>query len=76
MTITADELQAILAKSFPNSSIEITDLAGDNDHYEARIVSPLFTGKNRVQQHKMVHAALENTKAKGLHALALKTSIS
>ena len=35
-----------------------TDLAGDGDHYAARVTSTAFAGKNRIQQHKLVYAAL------------------
>ena len=39
--------------------IEIRDLAGDGDHYAARVISPSFAGMSRVRQHQAVYAALK-----------------
>ena len=69
-----EALQAVLAEGFPGAEIEITDLAGDGDHYRARIVSPAFAGLPRVRQHQLVYAALKGRMGGELHALALETS--
>jgi stress-induced morphogen len=53
--------------------ITLTDLAGDNDHWQAEIVSERFRGKSRVAQHQMVYAALQGQMGGQLHALALTT---
>ena len=52
----------------------MTDLAGDGDHYRARIVSPAFAGLSRVRQHQLVYQALGGRMGGELHALALETS--
>jgi stress-induced morphogen len=52
----------------------LTDLAGDGDHYKARIVSPAFRGLNRIKQHQMVNRALADVLGGALHALALETA--
>ena len=52
----------------------IEDLRGDGDHYAARVVSPAFRGKSRVQQHQMVYSALKGQMGAALHALALQTA--
>jgi stress-induced morphogen len=52
----------------------MTDLAGDNDHWAAMVVSSAFKGKNRVQQHQMVYAALKGRMGGELHALSLQTA--
>jgi stress-induced morphogen len=69
-----DELRAHLAAAFPDAEIVIDDLAGDGDHYRARIVSTAFAGVSRVKQHQMVYAALKGRMGGELHALALETS--
>ncbi len=74
MPMTQDALEAALREGFPDASIEIDDLAGDGDHYRARIVSPAFAGLNRVRQHQLVYAALKGKMGGELHALALETS--
>jgi stress-induced morphogen len=66
-------LEAELRAAFPDAEIKIDDLAGDGDHYRARIVSQAFTGLNRVKQHQLVYAALKGKVGGELHALALET---
>ena len=53
--------------------ITLTDLAGDNDHWSAEIVSEQFRGRTRVAQHQLVYAALKGRMGGALHALALTT---
>ena len=74
MPMTPDALEADLRAAFPDASIEIQDLAGDGDHYRARIVSSAFAGLPRVRQHQLVYAALGGRVGAELHALALETS--
>jgi stress-induced morphogen len=74
MPIPAAELEADLAAAFPDAQITIEDLAGDGDHYRARIVSTAFAGLPRVRQHQLVYAALKGKMGGALHALALETS--
>jgi stress-induced morphogen len=73
MAMQADEIEALLRQAFPDADIEITDLAGDGDHYKAAIASSAFAGKSRVAQHQMVYAALKGRVGGELHALALDT---
>jgi stress-induced morphogen len=68
------EIERLIREAFPDARIEITDLAGDGDHYAATVVTEAFRGKNRVQQHQMVYAALKGRMGGELHALALTTS--
>ena len=74
MPMTATALEADLREAFPDAEIEIQDLAGDGDHYRARILSPVFVGLTRVRQHQMVYAALKGKMGGELHALALETA--
>ena len=67
-------LEAALREGFPDAQIQIDDLAGDGDHYRARIVSTAFAGLPRVKQHQLVYAALKGKMGGELHALALETS--
>ena len=74
MPIAQTDLEAILRAGFPDAEIVIEDLAGDGDHYRARIVSPAFKGLPRVRQHQLVYAALKGRMGGELHALALETA--
>ncbi len=73
MAMTRDRLQGFLFEAFPDAEITLTDLMGDNDHWQAEIVSAKFSGKTRVAQHQLVYAALKGKMGGELHALALKT---
>lgn len=75
MPMSQDALEAALREGFPDAEIEVQDLAGDGDHYRARIVSAAFAGVPRVRQHQMVYAALKGQMGGELHALALETSV-
>lgn len=74
MPMSADVLRAHLVEAFPDADIAIEDLAGDGDHYRARIVSTAFKGLPRVRQHQLVYGALKGKMGGELHALALETS--
>ena len=74
MPLPIAELEADLAAAFPDAQITVEDLAGDSDHYRARIVSPVFAGLPRVRQHQLVYAALKGKMGGELHALALETA--
>ena len=74
MAMAASEIEELIRAAFPDAEITIEDLAGDGDHYQARIVSRAFKGKTRVQQHQMVYDALQGRMGGALHALALQTS--
>lgn len=73
MPMSAQDLEASLRAAFPDAEIAIEDLAGDGDHYKARIVSSAFKGLPRVRQHQLVYAALKGRVGGELHALALET---
>jgi stress-induced morphogen len=72
--MSADALESELRTAFPDAEISIDDLAGDGDHYRARIVSAAFAGLTRVRQHQLVYQALNGKVGGVLHALALETA--
>jgi stress-induced morphogen len=74
MAMTAGDIEAMIKSALPDARVTIEDLAGDGDHYAARVVSEAFRGKSRVQQHQIVYAALRGRMGGELHALALQTS--
>jgi len=73
MAMDRQELEGLLKAGFPDAEITLRDLAGDNDHWSAEIVSEVFRGKSKVAQHQLVYAALKGTMGGQLHALALTT---
>lgn len=75
MPMQPREIEQLIKAALPDAEVVIEDLAGDGDHYAARIVSEAFRGKSRVQQHQMVYDALKGNMGGVLHALALQTSV-
>ena len=71
----ASEIEAMIRAALPDASVEITDLAGDGDHYAATVLAESFRGKSRVQQHQLVYNALKGQMGGALHALALQTGL-
>ena len=75
MPMAASEIEAMIRAAIPDAAVEITDLAGDGDHYAAKVTSALFKGMPRVRQHQKVYAALDGRMGGVLHALQLTTAV-
>lgn len=75
MPMAADDIVALIRGGIPDADVTITDLAGDGDHYAARVVSESFRGKPRIQQQRAVYAALGGRMGGELHALQLTTAV-
>lgn len=74
MAMPGAEIRAAILAAIPDAQVTLTDLAGDNDHWAAHIVSARFAGLSRVRQHQLVYAALGGDMGGRLHALQLTTS--
>jgi len=74
MPMAAQDIEALIRAALPDAQVEIRDLAGDGDHYAARVVSASFAGLNRVKQHQLVYRALGSRMGAELHALQLETA--
>lgn len=75
MPMEASAIEAMIRDAIPDARIEISDLAGDGDHYAALVVSESFRGQPRVRQHQRVYAALGGRMGGELHALQLTTAV-
>ena len=73
MSLKLEEIKNLIKKSIPDAEITIEDLAGDENHYSATIKSKIFTGKSKIEQHKLVYKALNGKMGNELHALQLNT---
>lgn len=74
MPMPAEEIARLIRAGIPDAEVSITDLAGDGDHYSARVTSGSFRGLTRVQQHQKVYSALGGRMGGELHALQLQTA--
>jgi stress-induced morphogen len=75
MAMSAGEIERLIKDAIPDAQVTIRDLAGDGDHYAARVVSATFAGLSRIRQHQAVYSALGGRVGGELHALQLETSV-
>ena len=73
MSLKLEEIKSLVKKAIPDAEITIKDLVGDENHYSATIKSKIFTGKSKIEQHKLVYKTLKGKMGNELHALALNT---
>tara|TARA_B100000809_G_scaffold92220_1_gene90776 strand:+ start:32 stop:262 length:231 start_codon:yes stop_codon:yes gene_type:complete len=73
MGLKLEEIKNLIKTAMPDAQITIQDLAGDDNHFSATIKSKAFTGKSKIEQHKLVYKALKGKMGEELHALALNT---
>ena len=73
MAMNLKEIENLIREALPDATIDIQDLAGDGNHYSATIGSSHFSGKSKIEQHKMVYNSLKGKMGNELHALAIKT---
>jgi stress-induced morphogen len=71
--MSPDSVRKLLLAALPDADLELVDLTGTQDHYQARIVSQAFEGKTLIEQHQLVYRALGDAMHGPIHALALKT---
>ena len=80
---TKDAITKKLREAFSPESLEVQDEShlheghaghrpGGETHFRVYIVSPAFSGKSRVERHRMINAALSAELAGSVHALALQ----
>ena len=75
MPMAAEEIESLFRAGIPDAHVEITDLAGDGDHYAARVVAESFRGMSRVGRQRRVYDALGGRMGGELHALQLTTAL-
>jgi len=74
MLSTAD-VQRLVEEGIPGATAEVTDLTGTSDHFGIRVEARAFAGKSRIEQHKLVHAALGEHLTTTIHAVDIKIVI-
>ena len=73
MAMNLKEIEVLIKEALPSAKVKIEDLAGDGNHYSATVTSSEFSGKSKIEQHKMVYNSLKGKMGNELHALAIKT---
>ncbi len=75
MQMAAADIEALIVAAIPDAAVEITDLAGDGDHYAAKVTAASFAGVSRIARTKAIYAALGGRMGGELHALQLTTAV-
>jgi stress-induced morphogen len=75
MPMLQQDIERLIKAAIPDAEVTIRDLAGDGDHYAARVVSRTFEGLSRIKQHQAIYAALGGRVGGELHALQLETAV-
>jgi stress-induced morphogen len=70
-----DDFKAFLEESMPGAKVNLRDLTGTGDHFDADIVWPNFEGKTRLECHRMVMSVVEDLLKGPLHAFTFRTYV-
>ena len=73
MAMDLKDIESLIKEALNDATVEIQDLAGDGNHYSAVVTSSQFSGKSKIDQHKMVYNSLKGRMGNELHALSTKT---
>ena len=73
--LSTSDVQALIEAAIPGSTVAVADLTGTSDHFDIKVESAEFAGKSRIDQHKMVQAALGEHLTTTIHAVQIKTSV-
>ena len=71
-----EDVKKMLLDAFPGAQVDVRDMTGTGDHFEIFVASASFAGRSLIQQHQMVHKALESQMDRGIHAVQIKTRTS
>ncbi len=70
------EVKRMIEEGLPGAEVEVVDETGSGDHLRATVNAPQFAGKSRIDQHRLVRAAVQSRMDDGsIHALSIKTGV-
>ena len=70
-----DEIRTMIEAALPGAEVEVIDETGAGDHLRATVAAPQFEGLSRIDQHRLVKAAVKERFDDGqIHALSVRTS--
>ena len=76
MAADLDELKRMIEAALPGASVEVSDETGNGDHLRAVVSAAQFEGLSRIDQHRLVKAAIKTRFDDGtIHALSVKTDV-
>jgi stress-induced morphogen len=69
----ASEIKERIEAALPDAQVEVEDFTGGGDHFRARVLSPTFSGKSRIERHRLIYAIFGDQIGGPIHALSLET---
>jgi stress-induced morphogen len=70
---TTEEIKQRIESAIPGALARVEDLTGGGDHFRATVVAQAFSGKSRLEQHRMVYDVFGSEVGGPIHALSIKT---
>jgi stress-induced morphogen len=70
---SAEDIRRRIETSIPGASADVEDYTGGGDHFRATVTAAAFTGRSRVEQHRLVYDIFDAEIGGPIHALSLKT---
>jgi stress-induced morphogen len=71
------ELKTMIEAALPGAAVEVSDEDGGGQHLRAEVSAPQFKGLSRIDQHRLVKAAIKPRFDDGtVHALSVKTEVA
>jgi stress-induced morphogen len=70
--VKPEEIVSKIRAALPDAIVQLKDLTGTADHWQAEVISDAFEGKSLIQRHRMVHEALAEELKGAIHALTLE----
>jgi len=68
-----EDIKQRIESAIAGAHAEVEDYSGSGDHFRATVTAAAFEGLSRIEQHRLVYAALGSDVGAAIHALALKT---
>jgi len=69
------EIRGMIERALPGAEVEVVDETGSGDHLRATVAAAQFAGLSRIEQHRLVRAAVRERMDDGsIHALSITTT--
>jgi stress-induced morphogen len=76
MAADLEEVVRLIERALPGAEVEVVDETGTADHLRVTVAAPQFSGLSRIEQHRLVKAAVQERMDDGsIHALSVKTIV-
>ncbi len=71
----ANALESLILQAIPGAQVRVEDVRGDGAYFTATVAASAFAGKTRVEQHRMVYAAIKDAIGDKIDRLSIQTVI-